>query len=236
MVAKAREMTSDPKISIRQGTAEDLSFLADKSVSCAVAGQAAHWFDYTRAWPELARVVAPGGTMAFWGYKDHIVVGHPQTIDIFDRFTYGKEDPVPGMESLDRYWERPGRDILRGSFKEIVPPEHDWDEVRKLAWDPDRKTGDIEGTAEEVVWMRKTLKLGELEGYVRTYSSFGRWKDQHPAIKSRADGGQGDIIDKLFDELLLAVPEWKAKGDKWRDIEVDVVWGTVLLMATRKHS
>lgn len=29
-------------------------------------GQAAHWFDYQKLWPSLARMLKPGGTVAMW--------------------------------------------------------------------------------------------------------------------------------------------------------------------------
>ena len=67
--------TSLPKedglhFSFRKAYAENLSFLENESVDLVVAGQAAHWFDYPRLWPEMKRVVKKGGTLAFWGYKD----------------------------------------------------------------------------------------------------------------------------------------------------------------------
>jgi len=234
MVEQAKKLTSNPRIEVRQGTAEDLSFLQDSSVDCVVAGQAAHWFNFSKAWPELARVVKRGGTLAFWGYKDHVIVGQPQTSAIYDRFVYGHTEPVPGVESLAPFWELPGRDILRDSFRSVVPPEADWKDVVRIAWDPDRVTGDLSDAPEEALWQRKTLKLGELEGYVRTFSAFHGWQAAHPGKKSRANGGEGDVVDLMFEEVVEAVPAWKAKGDEWGDVEVDVVWGTVVLMAKRR--
>lgn len=240
MVAQAQRLTPPEltsKITFKQGTAEDLrAFASDASVDCAVAGQAAHWFDYAKAWPELARVVRKGGTLAFWGYKDHVIVGAgPKVAEIFYRYTYGEGEPCLGMESLARFWELPGRDILRESYRVIEPPEAEWDDVRRIVWDPDRKTGELgENPPEEAMWQRKTLKLGELEGYVRTYSSFKNWQEAYPDAKSRADGGEGDVVDRMFDEVVEAMPQWKNMGDKWRDVEVDVAWGTVILLARRR--
>jgi SAM-dependent methyltransferase len=240
MVAQAQRLNPPElasKITVRQGAAEDLQSVAsDASVDCVVAGQAAHWFDYTKAWPELARVVRKGGTLAFWGYKDHVVVeAGPKVAEIFYRYTYGEGEPCPGMESLARFWELPGRGILRDSYRVVKPPETEWTDVRRIVWDPDRRTGELgDNPPEEAMWMRKKLKLGELAGYVRTYSSFKNWQEAYPGIKSRAEGGDGDVVDRLFDEAVDAVPEWKKQGDKWRDIEVDVAWGTVILLARRR--
>jgi len=233
MVEQAKRLTSDPKIEIRQGKAEDLSFLPDSSIDCVVAGQAAHWFDFGKTWPELARVVKYGGTLAFWGYKDHVIVGHPETTPIYDRFVYGKAEPAPGLESMARFWELPGRDILRESYRVVTPPETDWESVTRIAWDPDRTRKDVSDAPEEALWQRKTLKLGELEGYLRTFSAFHGWQSAHPDKQSRAAGGHGDIVDLMFDELVAAVPEWKARGE-WKEIEVEAVWGTVLVMAKRR--
>ncbi|KAL2162485.1 hypothetical protein VTH06DRAFT_7399 [Thermothelomyces fergusii] len=238
MVEQARRLTASKgggRIAFRQGRAEDLSFLADGSVDVAAAGQAAHWFDYARAWPELARVVRRGGTLAFWGYKDHVVVGHPAAAPVYERFVYGEAAPAPGWESMARFWEMPGRGILRDSFAAIVPPRADWHSVVRIAWDPDPTRADpVAGAPEGAAWLRKRLTLGQLQGYLRTFSAFHAWQEAHPDKRSRTEGGAGDIVDLMFDEMVAAVPEWQARGDDWKEIEVEVVWGTVLLMAKRR--
>ena len=235
MVTEAKRLTSDSRISIHQAGAENLSFLSDQSVDMVVAGQAAHWFNYSKTWPELARVVKTGGTLAFWGYKDHVLVGYPQTSPIFWRYTYGEDDARPGTESLARFWEQPGQKILQGSLRVIDPPAADWEDVRRIVWDPNRETADVSDAPVEALWLRRTMKLGQLEMYIRTYSASNNWKAAHPDRKSKAEGGGagGDVIDLLFEDVVAAVPEWKALGGEWRDIDVDVAWGTVILLARR---
>jgi SAM-dependent methyltransferase len=68
-----------------KGDAENLSFLEDGSVDLIIAGphngiefwkgspvifffiaQAAHWFEWSKLWPEAARVLREGGSAAFW--------------------------------------------------------------------------------------------------------------------------------------------------------------------------
>ncbi|MFI1915545.1 class I SAM-dependent methyltransferase [Nocardia sp. NPDC020380] len=62
-----------PDIPIAGGTAESIP-LPDNSVDVVVAGQAFHWFDTDRAFPEIARVLRPGGVLAaFWNRDDHSV-------------------------------------------------------------------------------------------------------------------------------------------------------------------
>lgn len=59
-----------PGVRAIEGTAEAIP-LADRSVDAIVAGQAFHWFDQQRAFPEFARVLQKGGTFAaLWNTDD----------------------------------------------------------------------------------------------------------------------------------------------------------------------
>lgn len=229
MIAQAKKMTADSKIVFRQGAAEDLAFVPDTSLDMAVAGQAAHWFDYGKVWPNLARVVKPGGTVAFWGYKDNVLLGCEKATEIMEHFTYGFGEVAPGFEGMGNHWEQPGRNILRDLLRSVVPPEKDWVDVERLEHEP----GEM-GHDEKTGWQKKTMKLGEVEAYTRTFSCYSSWRHAYPDLKSRAEGGDGDIVDIMWDHMIEAVPEWKAMGDKWRDAEVVSDWGTYLLMARRR--
>ncbi|KAI1470314.1 S-adenosyl-L-methionine-dependent methyltransferase [Daldinia caldariorum] len=228
MIAQAKQTTTDPTVTFRQGGAEDLRFLSDGSVDMAVAGQAAHWFDYGKVWPNLARVVRRGGTVAFWGYKDNVLVGAERATEVMERFVYGSGEVAPGVEGMGPYWEQPGRSILRDLLRSVHPPDSDWTDVTRLEHEPGEK-----GT-EETRWLNKKMKLGEVESYLRTFSAYNGWKEAHPEAKSRAEGGEGDVVDIMWDHMIDAVPEWKAKGEQWREIEVENDWGTYILMARRR--
>ncbi|KAI1134420.1 S-adenosyl-L-methionine-dependent methyltransferase [Hypoxylon sp. FL0543] len=228
MIAQAQQTTIDPDITFRQGSAEDLSFLSDASVDMAVAGQAAHWFDYSKVWPNLARVIRPGGTVAFWGYKDNVLLGAEQATEIMEHFVYGFGEVAPGVNGMGPYWQQPGRNIVRDLLRSVRPPETDWTDVKRLEHEPGE-----DGT-EETCWLRKKMKLGEVEGYVKTFSCYVAWKDAHPEAKSRSEGGDGDILDIMWDRMVDAVPEWKAMGERWREAEVINDWGTYILMARRR--
>lgn len=52
------------KVSYQTGDAEAIP-LPDSSVDLAVAGQAAHWFNHNKSWPELQRVIRPGGSVVY---------------------------------------------------------------------------------------------------------------------------------------------------------------------------
>jgi SAM-dependent methyltransferase len=59
-----------PDVRALAGTAERIP-LDDGSVDAIVVGQAIHWFDPELAFPEMARVLAPGGVLAgLWNHED----------------------------------------------------------------------------------------------------------------------------------------------------------------------
>ena len=80
--------------------------------------------------------------------------------------------------------------------------------------------------------MRKKMKLGEVEEYIRTFSAVHGWNEDHPGGKRVAEGGDGDTVDKCFAEMREAEGGWGGE-DVWRDFEVDVEWGHGLVLAKR---
>lgn len=59
-----------PSVRALAGSAERIP-LPDASVDAVLCGQSLHWFDMSRALPEIARVLAPGGTLgALWNSDD----------------------------------------------------------------------------------------------------------------------------------------------------------------------
>jgi SAM-dependent methyltransferase len=59
-----------PSVRALPGSAEQIP-LADASVDAVLCGQSLHWFNLERALPEIARVLAPGGTLAgLWNSDD----------------------------------------------------------------------------------------------------------------------------------------------------------------------
>jgi SAM-dependent methyltransferase len=62
-----------PDVRALPGTAERIP-LPDGEVDAVLVGQAMHWFDRDRAFPEIARVLAPGGVLAaMWNADDNDV-------------------------------------------------------------------------------------------------------------------------------------------------------------------
>lgn len=58
-----------PNIDYRVEPAEECT-LADASADLVTVAQALHWFDHARFYPEVRRVLKPGGLLAAWTYVD----------------------------------------------------------------------------------------------------------------------------------------------------------------------
>jgi SAM-dependent methyltransferase len=65
--AQLAQAVAHPRVSYH-AFAESAPVLADQSVDLVTAAQAAHWFDLGIFYPEVRRVVRPGGLLAIWNY------------------------------------------------------------------------------------------------------------------------------------------------------------------------
>ena len=227
MIFQARLLTSSEEyfnIEFKQSSAESMPFLADNSVDAAVAGQAAHWFNHSNLFAELHRVLRPNGTIAFWGYKDHCFVDYPEATKILHDYCHNNDERLLGS-----YWSQPGRSIVENKLRDIRPPTKHWKDIQRIEYEPGTR-GPRSG--EGTMFLSKALKLGDCMSYIRTFSSFHVWQERHPHTKMRSEGGKGDVIDALFDEMISAEPDWQ-KHIPWEEIEVDVEWGSGLLLAKK---
>jgi SAM-dependent methyltransferase len=221
MIAQAQEKSrGDATLEFRQASAEHLPFLADASVDCVIAAQAAHWFDYAKLWPELGRVLRRDGTVAFFGYRDFVFVDYPQASEIMQQYSY---DLHP--DKLGSYWQQPGRSYVQDKLRVVRPPEEAFGQLERVEYEPGvagRRSG--QGT----LFMEKRLSVGACKEYLRTWSAYHGWREAHPGEEARSQGGPGDVADQIFDEIARATEDFRDERH-----EVDVEWGSGLVMARR---
>lgn len=220
MISTAQSLTPAsqyPNVTFRSGKSESLDFLGDGSVDMVVAGQAAHWFDYATLWPEMQRVLRPGGTLAFWGYDIPVFPAHPAATEILHRCAYG-DDP----DALGPYWAQPGSGIARNLYRAVVPPAREW-EVRRLEYEPGLE-GPGTGRGEARGFLEKRMRVGDVKDFARTWSAWHGWREAHREQRTRGEGGGGDVVDRAFDEM-----GWESE-----EVVVDVEWGIGLVLARRR--
>ncbi|MFH9347811.1 class I SAM-dependent methyltransferase [Kitasatospora sp. NPDC017646] len=101
-----------PKAAVRAGSAERIP-LPDAGVDAVVVAQAWHWFDQAAAVPEIARVLAPGGTLALvWNVRDETEPWAAALGALMHRSTRQQIDTAPVLpapfgapERLEIRWE-----------------------------------------------------------------------------------------------------------------------------------
>ncbi|KZS90139.1 hypothetical protein SISNIDRAFT_458050 [Sistotremastrum niveocremeum HHB9708] len=211
-------------LTFMKGSAEDLSQFKDQSVDMVVAGQAVHWFDYARLWPELARVLRPNGTFAFWGYSEFRFAKYPSLTPMIREYAQGKDPKT----SLGPHWQQPGRQILDNHLFDIPqPPESkfkDWQHI-KFTGSYYPKIADA-----RPVILKRTLTWEGLESYLRTFSSLHTFHEQNPEDEAKKDIGEGDIVQRFVTSLKGGI---KAVGCN-PDEDIDIEWPLALIMARRK--
>lgn len=227
MIKEANSSTSQdryPNLIFRISSAESLTFLGNESVDLVVAGQAAHWFDTTVLFPELGRILRQSATLAFWGYTDHVFVDYPKATKILHDYAYGNDERLLGP-----YWSQPGRSMVENKLRDIEPPSDEWKDVLRIEYEP-RTSG--RNTGEGTMILSRRIALGECMNFVRTWSSYSAWQDKFQAVK-RDNGGEGDIVDEMFDKMRSVEVDWQ-KEEVWMEKEVEIEWGSGLLLARRR--
>ncbi|KAF5866242.1 hypothetical protein ETB97_000206 [Aspergillus alliaceus] len=82
---------------------------------------------------------------------------------------------------------------------------------------------------------RAKMTLGAMEEYTRTWSSFHQWQQRFPSAHRRGPygDGEGDVIDRMMDAIREAESAFQVS--EWKEKEVDVEWGSALILARRRE-
>ena len=96
------------RISYRAASAEESGIERD-SVDLVTVAQALHWFDLTRFWVEVMRVLKKGGVLAFWGYNWPVV--EPGVDRVLEDFKAVISSSWPERSA-----------VLHGGYDSIRPP------------------------------------------------------------------------------------------------------------------
>lgn len=175
-----------------------------RSLDLITVAQAIHWFEFPEFFLNAHKVLKPNGTLAFWGYVDHIYVGHPKATQITLDYCYGQK-------YLGPFWQQPGRDRLRAMLDVAQPPNNLFKDIRRVVNEkqfPDPS---------EVLDISQTIKLSAVLAYMKTYSAYHLWKKRNP--------DERDICEQCIDKI--------KKSENWTDdTEVTIKWSTILCSAT----
>ncbi|KAH7890649.1 S-adenosyl-L-methionine-dependent methyltransferase [Phlebopus sp. FC_14] len=209
-----------------QSPAENLDFLQPETVDLMIAAQAGHWFDWSKMWPELARVLRKGGSAAIWNYSEFRLPRYPSLSPIITHYHKGT-DP---LTSVGPYWEQPGRSILDNHLVAIPDARGVVPGVFK-----DFTRSYFTGVhyphlpSPRPILMRKTMTWSDLYGYFLSYSALHTFLKHHPEDKLNPDG---DISMRFWKSLMTLAGEQDGVEVDGKD-NVDVEWPLALIMARK---
>ena len=167
--AQIAEAVSHPRVRYAVGPAES-SGLPDASVDCAVAAQAAHWFDLDAYYREVRRVARPGALLALITYA--LMEVDPEVDQVVERFYW---------KTLEGFWP-PERILVEEGYRSLPFPFEPVDApllALEQRWNADQLLGYV-GTWSAVQALRKAGRGAELERFgEELLASWGNPRSEH---------------------------------------------------------
>lgn len=212
MVKKASEKY--PEITFEVSKAETFSHelgLDLHSVDLIIVAEGIHWFDLSKFFAEAHRALKPNGTLAYWGYCDSSIVGHPDATKTLIEFSYGDK-------YLGPYWEQPGRTNLRNRIP-TEPPTELFTAVERHDRNESGHLPPAGGKNSDRFVLRKEVPLSSLLKYIYSWSSYHNWRKENPDAP--------DIAQEFITKL--------KEANGWTDSTLlTLQWDTFLVLMTAK--
>lgn len=194
-----KSSTTETKFQFIQGSAEDLDQTTE-SVDLITAAQSAHWFDWSKVWPQVHRVLRRGGTAAFWVYAEFRLSDHPTLTPLITEYAQGNDLHT----SLGQHFQRPGRTILERHLVDAPEPssilkDGGLEKLHRAFFCGDDIPSFIPDNASTYpIIMRKEMTWRGLLAYFRTMSALHTFHERFPEDKTREE-------DTRFLEADLAI-------------------------------
>ncbi|KAG8904514.1 hypothetical protein FRC00_013937 [Tulasnella sp. 408] len=259
--AKKKHAPSESQMEFIIAPAEDVDQHVEKeSVDLITSGQAAHWFDYQKLWPSLARMLKPGGAVAMWvstdrqppvqiivrlsgcvqGYSEFRIAHHPELSPLITQYSLG-------ADSLGPYWE-PGRKIVDNHYRDIPfpnSPEWDLDSARRVYFSgnlaPELKDVPMYGlpsedeshTFPDLPEIRTEAIMGKTMPWDAAQSWLRTWSSLHTYQQQHPEDKERTGKGKEGDMVDRFVEVLK---DKLGTETMDIQWPVSLMMIKKKSA
>lgn len=175
--------------------AEVCDGVQSSSVDLLTAAMSAHWFDMERFWPTAARVLRPGGTVAFFNiYRIYCPPSQPQS-EAIQRILLKLD-----FETLDPFLMPSNREVMNG-YKGLEMP---WSLTHgSVAFDREsyiRRVWNEAGRPEpdgSYMCGEKVQSIEDAQSSVGTSSSVTRWREAYPKLAHT----DRDCLVSAFDRI-----------------------------------
>ena len=141
----------------------------DEQFDIVCIAQALHWFDLDQFWPEVKRVLKPGGLVAAWGYS-WFPISAPVDRSIQEEV----------LEFLGPYWPEQNKLLwdhyrnLSFPFDPIQPPAIEMN----VAWDLQQLFGYLRSWSATRRWLEEVGETQFQKAYQRTKAVWGDEKSK----------------------------------------------------------
>lgn len=238
MLRTAREkLERDPhltsrktRFSFKKGDAGDLNMLRDESVDLIISAEACHWFDWCKAWREMARILRPGGSMVHWTYAaDFVLPDFPTTVPLIKKYA---------SVTLWDYFEHPGRAVLEDMLLEIPDPPKNTglSKLERRYYCGPNFPPHLPPPRPSQIYpmiMDETMRWRDLLGFLRTWSALHNYLQKFPEDMGRIDERfPEDLVECQVEENAKKRrrSEWQTSGqDGQAQRNVDVSGGDIAI-------
>ncbi|KAJ1909382.1 trans-aconitate methyltransferase 1 [Coemansia sp. RSA 455] len=205
-------------VKYKQGFGESLPIATD-TVDLLAVMQGAHWFKFADFLSEAQRVLRPGGTLVLVGYGYPEIASWPESMKgrTFARTL------ATDKRLLRNYWDNGYTliDELYAPFLDAIQASTGYTDVQHLQFPKTEQATGLHGiNVLPESWIdSRTMPLDGFRAYMKTWSAYKSWKDQHPH--------DADIIDTFFDEQQSALGK---SGSE----EVKIEWPHFAIVARKR--
>ncbi|KAF8587861.1 S-adenosyl-L-methionine-dependent methyltransferase [Ramaria rubella] len=163
-------------------------------VDMITAATAAHWFDMKKFWPQAAKLLRPGGTVAFWTNGSYFAhPDMPYAVEVREIQRHFEDVLAPYMQ--------PGNLIAHGLYDNLELP---WtadpaqtafpqDLFCRFNWDRDGVLSD----GKDFFGGSHEFPLEYLEKAMGTASAVTRWREAHPNLVNTERDCVAELVKRL---------------------------------------
>ncbi|SCU87341.1 LAFA_0E06150g1_1 [Lachancea sp. 'fantastica'] len=193
--------------------AEDLDWVPAGTADMVTAAQCCHWLDFEAFETAVFRALRNRGSLAIWGYVDPSFTDFPELDTAIDELQYG-------TDQLGPYWEKPGRDILRGLLQsQRLDPKRFDDIIEVLYWSRNSKIPTTQLT-HKPLRIDCSMTVAQFQDYIGTWSAYNAWK--------RANKNTQPDVRERFIKQVKATTRLRSES------LINVTWNTVFKFARKR--
>lgn len=116
--------------------------------------------------------------------------------------------------------------LVHRNYRDIVPLDSLFEDENRIVYET-AEWGVGSGKGECL--MKASMTVAQSMDYFRTMSSVHTWQQHHGNPKARKDGGDGDCIDLIYDEMIAA------EGWEFDKTMLDIEWGSAIILARKRE-